>query len=244
MEHAIAFTGLIFFAAVLYSSVGHGGASAYLAIMALWGVPVSTMRPTALALNILVAGIGTARFVRAGCFSARVFWPFAIASIPAAFVAGAIHVPTALLKTIIGAALLFASIRLLWSVRRSQSETSTAPSAPTAFIVGAGIGFLAGLTGTGGGIFLSPLLLLCRWTTTRVCAGISAAFVLVNSIAGLAGQFTRIQSLPPSIGLWAVAAGCGGLLGSALGSRYLPPRVLRALLATVLAVAGVKLIAT
>lgn len=244
MEQAVAFTALIFLAAVLYSSVGHGGASAYLAIMTLWGMSVTAMRPTALALNILVAGLGTVRFVRAGCFSARVFWPFAIASIPAAFVAGAIHVPTALLKTIIGAALLFAAIRLLWSVGRSPGESSRPPTIAVSIIVGAGIGFLAGLTGTGGGIFLSPLLLLCRWTTTRVCAGISAAFVLVNSIAGLAGQFTRLQPPPAAIFVWALAAGCGGLLGSSLGSRYLPPRVLRALLALVLAVAGLKLIAT
>jgi len=235
---------LIFGAAVLYSSVGHAGASGYLAAMAFFGLAPAVMKPTALVLNILVASLATARFYRARCFSASTLWPFAVGSIPLAFLGGALHLPGGIYKPVVGVILLFAAIRLAWP---GQKEAVPPPKGvPTlpAVASGGGIGLLSGLTGTGGGIFLSPLLLFTGWAETRETAGVSAAFILMNSVAGLAGNLASVRSLPPALPLWVAAAGLGGTLGSGLGSRTLPPRALRFLLAVVLAVAGLKLILT
>ncbi len=234
---------LILAAATLYSSVGHGGASGYLAAMALFGLAPATMKPTALCLNVLVASIATFRFWRAGCFSWALFWPFAVASIPLAFIGGAITLPTTIYKQIVGLTLLYAAFRLFLftQAKADQAATRTVPFA-LAILLGALIGLLSGLTGVGGGIFLSPLLLLMGWADTRRTAGVSAAFILVNSIAGLLGNFTNLQSLPPAIPYFAVAAVAGGLIGSEFGSRRLGNVTIRRLLAVVLVVAGVKMI--
>lgn len=231
-------TGLIFIAALLYSSVGHAGASGYLAAMALFGVAPEAMKPAALTLNILVALIATLKFARAGCFVWRVFWPFALVSVPCAYLGGRLHVPGHIYKPIVGAVLLFAAYRL-WP-RRVQSgvEVNPSPPVPLALGAGAGIGFLSGLTGVGGGIFLSPLLLLLRWAEPRQTAGVSAAFILVNSLAGMAGQLKRELSLPAGLPWWAAAVVVGGLIGSHIGSRKLAPVGLRRLLAVVLVIAG------
>ena len=234
---------LILAAATLYSSVGHGGASGYLAAMALFGLAPATMKPTALCLNVLVASIATFRFWRAGCFSWSLFWPFAVASIPLAVVGGAITLPTAIYKQVVGLTLLYAAFRLFLftPAKADQTATRTVPFA-LAILLGALIGLLSGLTGVGGGIFLSPLLLLMGWADTRRTAGVSAAFILVNSIAGLLGNFTNLQALPPALPYLAVAAVAGGLIGSEFGSRRLGNVTIRRLLAVVLVVAGVKMI--
>lgn len=240
---------LIFLAAVLYSSVGHGGGSGYLAAMALLGVAPGVMKPAALSLNILVASIGTIRFYRAGCFSWRVFLPFALGSVPLAYVGGAVALPGNLYKQIVGAILLIAAARLILrpgATRTPPTARTRAPStqrmlAVLAVVCGSGIGLLAGLTGTGGGIFLTPLLLLTGWAETREAAGISAAFILVNSIAGLFGQLATVPALPPGLPFWALAAVAGGLIGSELGSRRLGSLTLRRLLGAMLVVAGLKL---
>jgi len=234
---------LILAAAMLYSSVGHGGASGYLAAMALFGLAPATMKPTALCLNVLVASIATFRFWRAGCFSWSLFWPFAVASIPLAFVGGAITLPTTIYKQIVGLTLLYAAFRLFLftQAKADRAATRTVPFA-LAILLGALIGLSSGLTGVGGGIFLSPLLLLMGWADTRRTAGISAAFILVNSIAGLLGNFTNLQVLPPALPYFAVAAVAGGLIGSEFGSRRLGNVTIRRLLALVLVVAGVKMI--
>jgi uncharacterized protein len=234
---------LILLAAALYSSVGHGGASGYLAAMALFGLAPAQMKPTALCLNILVASIATFRFYRAGCFSWRLFWPFAVASIPLAFVGGAITLPTTVYKQIVGVTLLYAAFRL-FSYTRAKAEAGATRRAPVAWaiLLGALIGFLSGLTGVGGGIFLSPLLLLMGWADTRRTAGVSAAFILVNSIAGLAGNFSSVQTLPRALPYFALAALVGGLAGSEFGSKRLASVTIRRLLAVVLVVAGVKMI--
>ena len=241
MDHLTALIVMIFLAAILYSSVGHAGASGYLAAMALMAVPPDIMKPTALFLNIIVATIGTIQFARAGHFAWNIFWPFAITSIPLAFVGGALRLPYHYYKAVVGAVLLFAAIRLIQSAKKGGDvESKPLPVLP-ALIAGGGIGLLAGLTGVGGGIFLSPLLLLANWATVRQTAAVSVAFILVNSIAGLAGNLASVRYLPPEIPLLAIAAGLGGMIGSYLGSRRAAPIVLRYLLALVLVMAGAKM---
>src|SRR3989442_9115677 len=203
--------------AFLYSSVGHADASGYIATMTLFGIAPTVIRPTALLLNILVASIGTFQFWRAGHFCWKLFWPFALLSIPAAYVGGYLQSSASVLRILIGIVLLFSAARLLF--RRSDPPQTYPPSQPVAISVGAGLGFLAGLTGTGGGIFLTPLLLFCRWGHIRQAAAVSALFIWVNSIAGLIGYFTKTRSIP-SLGLiLAAAAIIGGVIGSPLGSQ-------------------------
>ena len=228
--------------AFLYSSVGHAGASGYIAVMTLWGIAPTTIRPTALVLNILVASIGAFQFWRAGHFTWKLFWPFALLSIPAAYFGGYLQPSASVLRILIGIVLLFSAARLVF--RRSDPLQTFAPSRPTAISVGAGLGFLSGLTGTGGGIFLTPLLLFCRWAHIRQAAAVSALFILVNSIAGLVGYFTKVRSIPSLGFILAAAAIIGGTVGSRLGSRHFPVRIISLLLATVLTIAGAKLIFT
>ncbi|HYR46373.1 MAG TPA: sulfite exporter TauE/SafE family protein, partial [Thermoanaerobaculia bacterium] len=221
----------------MYSSVGHGGASAYLAVMALAGLAPTVMRPAALVLNLIVAAIGSIRFARAGHFRWRLFWPFAVTSIPLAFVGGAITLPDAVYRRILAVVLLFAAYRL-WRVFRGGEEKIRLPPLPAALVWGAAIGLLSGLTGVGGGIFLSPLLLLAHWAEPKPTAAVSAAFIWVNSFAGLLGKPSSLAVLPEGIALWAAAAAIGGILGAGLGSRRLPSLTLRRLLAVVLLIAG------
>jgi uncharacterized membrane protein YfcA len=237
---------LLFFAvgviAFLYSSVGHAGASGYIAVMALFGLAPNVIRPTALVLNILVAIIGSFHFWRAGHFSWKLFWPFALLSVPAAYLGGYVRLPVAILRITIGIVLLFSAARLFF--RRRDPDDIAPPARPVAMSVGAGIGFLSGLTGTGGGIFLTPLLLFCHWAKTKQASAVSALFILVNSIAGLTGFVTAKQHIPTLAITLAAAAVGGGAIGSYLGSRRFPVRTIAILLATVLVVAGCKLIFT
>jgi uncharacterized membrane protein YfcA len=238
---------LIFAVAVLYSTVGHAGASGYLAAMALFGMAPAVMKPTALVLNIIVAAVGTFRFIRAGFFSWRTFWPFAAASIPAAFIGGWLTLPAAVYKAVVGVALIYSAVRIFFSAKRADDqETHTVPIA-IALLWGAGIGFLSGLTGVGGGIFLSPLLLLMHWAKTKETSGVSVTFILVNSIAGLLGHglfshFANVAAVPRAALLWAPMALVGGIIGTELGTRRLPIAGIRRWLAVVLVVAGVKLL--
>jgi uncharacterized protein len=239
---ALPLTLLLFTAALLYASVGHGGASGYLAAMALFDLAPEVMKPTALVLNLFVAGVGTARYARAGCFSWNVFWPFALLSIPFAFLGGMWKLPAATYKIILGVVLLFAAWRL--AIKQSAHAPSMQKPIvlPVALALGAAIGWLSGLSGVGGGIFLSPLLVLLGWADVRKTAGVSAAFILVNSAAGLLGHLESVQSLPREILWWAPAALIGGVLGTELGSRRLTPLTMRRMLAAVLVVAGLKML--
>ncbi|MBM4131614.1 sulfite exporter TauE/SafE family protein [bacterium] len=239
---------LILVAAALYSAVGHAGASAYLAAMALAGIAPAVMKPAALGLNVLVAVIATAQYARAGCFSWRLLLPFAAGSIPAAYLGGAITLPGSWYRPLVGAVLLLAAARLLTARAPAETGRERPPGLLMAVPTGAAIGLLAGLTGTGGGIFLSPLLMLAGWAGPRRAAGAAAAFILVNSLAGLAGlarggAAAVTGALPPEFPLWALAAVAGGLVGSHCGSRRLDGAVLRRLLAVVLVVAAGKMIA-
>jgi uncharacterized protein len=244
MMSELLLAGLILIAAVLYSSVGHGGASGYLAAMALFGMAPAVMKPTALVLNIIVAAIASFKFIRAGCFDKSLFWRFAIGSIPCAFVGGSIAIPTQIYKPIVGLVLLYAAGRLGFA--NGSSQTPEGRDIPNWLSVGLGmvIGLLSGLTGVGGGIFLSPLLLLNGWATIKQSAGVSALFILVNSIAGLLGYLTKFPTLPSSLWLWSIAAAVGGWLGAEYGSQRIGNRSLQRLLAVVLVIAGVKLILT
>jgi uncharacterized membrane protein YfcA len=231
----------MFGGAALYSSVGHAGASAYIALMALFGVAPAVMRPTALALNILVASIATTRYLNAGLFRWRVAWPFMLGAIPFAFVGGAVQLPGEYYRPIVGAVLLFSGARLLWPKDLRTNREPQDPPVAIGILGGAAIGLLAGLTGTGGGIFLSPLLLFAGWSSTKIASGVAAVFILGNSIAGLAGNITIVRALPDDLPIYAAAVFLGALLGTTLGIRWQPPAVLKAL-GVVLIVAGLKLI--
>lgn len=236
------FLGGIAIAAILYSSVGHGGASGYLAVMALAGLEPTIMKPAVLTMNIFVTLLLLSRLSRAGHFNWRLFMPFAIASIPMAFVGGAYTLDTGLYKVIVGIALLLAMWRMLVVVE--NDDKIVLPKNRVALPVGALLGFISGLTGVGGGIFLSPLLLMFNWTNMRGSAAIAAAFILVNSLAGIAGYATTASQWPAGIPILVFTALIGGIIGSELCLRRLSPNKLRKVLAIVLAVAGAKMIAT
>lgn len=234
--------GAILLAAMLYSSVGHGGASGYIAMMALFGLSAQDMKAAALVMNIFVASLVFARLYRAGHFNVRLFVPLALASVPMAYVGGAYVIDEPIYKYIVGAALLVGAARLL--IESGDRPATATPTLWIALPVGAGIGFLAGLTGVGGGIFLSPILLFLCWTNMRTNAAIAAAFILANSIAGLLGHMTVATSWPTGLPVLVVAALLGGLIGSELATRRVAPANLRKLLGIVLVIAGVKMFMT
>lgn len=234
---------LFFLVALVYSSVGHGGASGYLAVMALYSFDPAVMPPTALSLNLLVAGTAWLNYWRARHFSWRLLAPFVVASIPAAFLGGLTRVPARLYSLLLGAVLIYAAVRLALHRAAPQEENLLrVPQARVAVPVGAGIGFLSGIVGVGGGIFLSPLMLLLRWADAKRTASSSAGFIFLNSAAGLFGHLSRARPDWTSLLLLVGAAFAGGLVGSRLGSRRLPGVWLRRILAVVLLLAAYKLL--
>lgn len=231
-------------AATLYSTVGHGGASAYLAIMALFAVAPDVMRPTALALNLIVAGLGSWRYWRAGQTDLKVLILFALTAVPAAFIGGGIKIAPEIYRPLVGVLLWLAALRLFWQPSALAVRDIRPVTAAIALPIGAGLGLLAGLTGTGGGIFLSPILILMGWADARRTSGIAAGFILVNSIAGLAGNFASVHALPKELPIFAAAVVVGAFIGTWLGTGRLPkPRLLQGL-GLVLVIAGAKLILT
>jgi uncharacterized membrane protein YfcA len=230
-------------ASFVYASVGHGGASAYLAAMALAGIAPPDMRPIALALNVLVSLLATFKFWRAGYFRWRLFWPFAAVSIPFAYLGGAITLPSHLYKAVVGMVLVYAGWQLWRSFRAGEEMREVrAPAVPLAMAIGAAMGLLSGLTGVGGGIFLSPLLLMLGWAGTKQTSAVAAPFILVNSVAGLSAGFVAGTAVLPQA-TWMLAATVlvGGWLGAEYGSRKFANPVVRRVLAVVLAVAGAKM---
>jgi uncharacterized membrane protein YfcA len=239
---ALLLAALFFAAATLYASVGHAGASAYLAAMALVGVMPEVMRPTALVLNLFVASIVVVRFTMAGHLPWRSLLPLAAGSIPAAFIGGSIELPGEVYRPLVAVVLLAGAWRLATTL--PSTDEGRPPRVPilAGIAAGASIGLLAGLTGTGGGIFLTPLLVLAAWTATRDAAGLSGAFILVNSISGLAGLAGGGVTLSPAMPLWIGAVVGGGLIGSWLGAARFSILDLRRALALVLVVAAAKLV--
>ncbi len=231
----------IMLGAALYSTVGHAGASAYIALMALFGVPVATMRPTALVLNIVVATFASWRYLSAGLFRGRTLWPILAGAVPMAFIGGSIQLPGEIYRPLVGVILLISAVRFLWPGEFTINAEAKDPPVPLAIAAGAGIGLLAGLTGTGGGIFLSPLLLYLAWSPTRIASGVTIVFILCNSVAGLAGNLVSVRSLPGELPLYIAAAMTGAVLGTTLGIR-LPVNLILKALGVVLIIAGTKLI--
>jgi len=234
-------TGLFFLMAVLYSSVGQGGGSGYLAAMALLGVAPENIRQTALALNVVVAGIGLAKFARAGFFDGRLCLPFVVASVPAAFLGGALSLPAEIFRPVVAVILLWAAALLLWRPVAPASVTGKRPPLPVSLGAGVGIGLLSGLIGIGGGIFLAPLLILRRWANPKTTAALSSAFILANSLAALAGVLSHSRVLPSLLPLWLVVVAVGGWIGADVGARRLSPNALQKLLAGVLILASMKI---
>jgi uncharacterized membrane protein YfcA len=226
--------------AFLFSSVGHAGASGYIAVMSLLSLAPEIIKPTALALNILVASLASWQFWRAGYFAWSRFWPFALLSVPLAFVGGYVSLPTSAFKVLLGLVLLAAAARLF--LRPPAEAKTTNPPRSASLAIGGGIGLLAGLTGTGGGIFLTPILLFAHWASARSAGALSAVFILLNSTAGLLGNLSSTKHFPPPALPLLAAAAVGGAAGSYLGSHRLAPTVLKRLLALILVIAGGKLL--
>jgi uncharacterized membrane protein YfcA len=231
-------------AAFGYAAVGHGGASAYIAAMALAGIAPAEMRPIALVLNILVSSVATWKFLRAGHFRGRLFWPFAAVSIPFAYLGGAVTLPGNAYKILVGVVLLYAAWQLWQSARKGEEMREVRmPPVAAAMGIGALMGLLAGLTGVGGGIFLSPLLLMLGWAGTKQTSAVAAPFILVNSIAGLAAVFiAKSAALPATVAILGVAVLIGGWLGAEYGSRRFANPVVRRVLGLILGVAGAKMV--
>jgi uncharacterized protein len=235
-------TFLIFLAALLYTSVGQAGGSGYLAAMAIYGLAPEVMKPSALALNILVASIGTYKYARAGSFSWPHFWPFALASVPFAFIGGLILLPESLYRPVVGLVLLFAAYRLAFLKDRREEDGLRPVPLGLALFFGALIGLVSGTTGVGGGIFLSPLLLFMNWAEPKQAAALSAAFILVNSASALLGHISSVAFLPPEIPYWAAAAAVGGFIGAEFGSRRLGGGSFRLVLAFILVFSGIRIL--
>lgn len=230
--------------ALVYASVGQAGASGYLAVMALTGFAPEAMKTTALSLNLLVAAIATCQFWRVGLLSWRTFYPFGVLGIPFSLVGGAINVPPHAYYAIVGAILLLSGLQMARSAIRTVSTPSppTAPPLLPALAAGGVIGFVSGSTGTGGGVFLAPVILAMNWVDVRRTAAVTATYNLLNSAAALLGAYRIMDSLPAALPKWLVAVGIGGAIGAFLGARHLPERGLRFGLAAILSVSGIKLI--
>ena len=243
MDNMLLFYGLLFLVAFLYASVGHGGASGYLALMALFGVAATVMKPTALLLNLFVSLTSFIQFYRGGHFRWKIFWPFALASIPMAYVGGLVIVDAVVYKKILGVLLLIPIIRFFF-FSNTEVTQKKANSIGISMLIGAIIGFLSGLIGIGGGILLSPVLLLLKWTDQKQTAAISALFIFVNSLSGLAGMLTQGVQFTTDMYIYVVVAFIGGLCGAYFGALKFRQSILRNVLATVLVLAVYKLLFT
>jgi uncharacterized membrane protein YfcA len=239
MELEIFFILAMCLVAFLYSSVGHGGASGYLGLMALFGIDVILMKPSALILNLFVSSIAFIAYYRAGHFRLQLLLPFVLTSIPAAFLGATLELPPELYKKILGVALFIAALRIL--IRPGEDGERKKLSVPLALLCGTLIGFFSGMIGIGGGIILSPLLLLTRWGGMKETAAASAAFIFLNSAAGLSGHLSAGLEVSPRIFLWIVVVVIGGLLGSWSGGFRLTVMQLRYLITAVLLIACMKL---
>ncbi len=237
------FFGLLFIVAFLYSSVGHGGASGYLALMAIFSVSPLIMKPTALLLNLFVSSVSFIQFYRGGHFRWKIFWPFALASIPLSFVGGTMAIESFIYKKVLGILLLIPVIRFFF-FKNADPKDQKEPNIALSLLIGGIIGLLSGMIGIGGGIILSPVLLLLKWTDQKQAAAISAAFIFVNSVAGLGGQLVKGFTFNNDMIAYVIVAFAGGLCGAYFGALKFPQNVLKNVLACVLALACYKLLFT
>jgi uncharacterized membrane protein YfcA len=242
-ELMLLFYFLLFVVAFLYASVGHGGASGYLALMAIFSIAPDVMKPTALLLNLFVSLTSFIQFYRGKHFNWKLFLPFAIASVPMAFVGGLITVDTFVYKKVLGVLLLIPIIRFLFFGNISIKDLKKSNTG-LSLLIGAAIGFLSGLIGIGGGILLSPVLLLLKWSDMKQTAAISALFIFVNSLSGLTGQLTKGIHFSPDMYAYVAVAFTGGVCGAYFGSLKFNQSILKYLLAVVLMVAAYKLLFT
>lgn len=226
--------------AAIYSMTGHGGASGYIAVMVLLGMAPSEIKPLALSLNLIVSAVASLQFYRAGHFRRELFLPFIVASVPFAMLGGYLQLPSHWFNLLLGLALIFSALRI---AIKPSAENPKQPALPIALLAGAAIGMMSGLIGIGGGIFLTPLLLLMGWANPKQAAAVSAPFILFNSLSGLAGFIAHNgQTLPANFVWFALTVLLGGLLGARIGSRTLPMRAIAQVLSAVLLVGGIKLL--
>ncbi|SEN42456.1 hypothetical protein SAMN04489859_1006152 [Paracoccus alcaliphilus] len=231
--------------ALIYAAVGQAGASGYIAIMGLAGFAPLAMKTTALSLNLLVAGIGTALFLRAGRLSWRNVWPFAVLGFPFSMLGGAVHLSENVYFPVVGAVLILSALQMARTAFMGKAAGSDAPATPpfaAALVTGAIIGFVSGTTGTGGGVFLAPIILTMNWGTARQTAATTAVYNLINSFAALIGAYAAWDHIPSSLPAWLVAVAAGGTIGAYIGSRFLSDRWLRGILSFLLVMSGIKLI--
>jgi uncharacterized membrane protein YfcA len=237
-------TGLFLLMALLYSAVGQGGGSGYLAAMALMGVAPEHFRLIALTLNVVVASIGLVKFRRAGYFDGRLLLPFVLTSVPLASVGGYLSLPGEVFRPVVGVALFWAAIMLVWKPPVPEEAVQGRPPYWASMAVGGGIGLLSGLIGIGGGVFFAPFLILRGWASAKTTACLSSAFILVNSLAALVGVVLHAKMIPGFLPIWMVVVALGGSVGAGLGAKRLGPRTLHWLLACILVVAGARIMLT
>jgi uncharacterized membrane protein YfcA len=245
MELSLTVTVLIsiavFIAALSFAIAGHTGATAYLAIFAVLGMAPAVIKPSVLTLNLFVGSVAVYKFTRAGHFSWRLTWPFILTSIPFAFLGGLISLPATVYRILVAVVLVYASLRMLFDVPKKNGTQPDAPPIWLCLLLGAGIGFTGGLIGMGGGILLSPILLLTNWAGPQLTAGTIAIFVLVNSLSGLLGYWSASPALPPQLPIWAAVALVGGWIGAEIGSRKLSATTIRRMLGLILLIAGLRM---
>lgn len=244
VDQEIWMPALLSVVAVLYASVGQAGASGYLAVMAMTDMSPDAMKVAALTLNLMVSAIGTFQFYRAGLLDLRTFYPFAVLGIPFSLIGGSIQLPAEIFYPVIGVILVLSAVQMFrsaWKRHRASKDEKAPPFVP-ALLTGAGIGLISGITGTGGGIFLAPIILTMGWVTARRTGAVTAAYNLLNSAGALLGASTVWTSAPSSLPIWLLFVAIGGAFGAFVGVRYLPDRALRTMLGLILLVSGLRML--
>lgn len=232
---------LLLLVAFLYASVGHGGASGYIAILTLFSIPLQVYKPVVLVLNTIIASIAFIQFYRAGFFKWKLAWPFLLTSVPCAYIGSQFKTSEHVYNLILGIALLFPIIRLLSNSPKEKDTLKELQLLP-ALIWGAVIGLASGFLNIGGGIFLSPVIILMGWGNTKDAAAVSGLFIVCNSLSGLAAAGLNTSTFTNASYIWIAAAVLGGLTGAYLGSHRFKLTTVRYILSAVLCIAAVKLI--